>query len=79
MKSPALFAPAFFAGIALFLSVVFMMKDGGKGTRNVKALTFRVTICVILFVIVLIGIGTGKIVPSNSVYPPIPEQADQNN
>jgi len=69
----ALFA---LAGIALFFSVVFMMKDGGKGTRNVKALTFRVSICVIIFVILLIAIGTGKIIPSNSPFPPAAEQTE---
>ena len=65
------------AGVALFLSVVFMMKDGGKGTRNVKALTFRITICIILFIIVLIGMGTGKIVPSNTLIPKAQQQETQ--
>ncbi len=46
-----------------------MMKDGGKGTRNVKALTFRISICIVLFIIVLIGMGTGKIIPSNTLIP----------
>ena len=58
-------------GVALFLSVVFMMKDGGKGTRNVKALTVRISICIVMFIIILIGMGTGKIIPSNSLKPPV--------
>ncbi len=57
------------AGVALLMSVVYMMKDGGKGTRNVKALTFRISICVVLFIIILIGMGTGKIIPSNTLAP----------
>lgn len=56
-------------GVALLMSVVYMMKDGGKGTRNVKALTFRISICIVLFIIVLIGMGTGKIIPSNTLIP----------
>lgn len=70
----ALFA---LAGIALVLSVVFMMKDGGKGTRNVKALTFRISVCVILFVILMIAIGTGHLVPSNSPFPHVRNPAQQ--
>ena len=61
-------------GVALFLSVVFMMKDGGKGTRNVKALTVRISICVVLFIIILIGMATGKIVPSNTLKPAVQNQ-----
>ena len=56
-------------GVALTMSVIYMMKDGGKGTRNVKALTFRISICIVLFIIVLIGMGTGKIIPSNTLVP----------
>jgi len=62
-------------GVALFLSVVYMMKDGGKGTRNVKALTVRISICIVLFIIILIGIATGKIVPSNTLNIPAEKQA----
>ena len=65
------------AGVALLLSVVFMMKDGGKGTRNVKALTFRISICVVLFVVLLIGMGTGKIIPSNTLKPPVQKQTTE--
>lgn len=65
------------AGVALFLSVVFMMKDGGKGTRNVKALTFRIAICIVLFIIILIGMGTGKIIPSNTLAPKVQQQDTQ--
>ena len=54
-----------------------MMKDGGKGTRNVKALTIRITICIVLFIILLIGMGTGKIVPSNTLQPPAQNQTTE--
>lgn len=62
-------------GVALFLSVVYMMKDGGRGTRNVKALTVRISICILLFIIILIGMGTGKIIPSNTLNLPPQKQA----
>ena len=65
------------AGVALFFSVVFMMKDGGKGTRNVKALTVRISICIVLFIILLIGMGTGKIIPSNTLKIPAQQQNTQ--
>ena len=65
------------AGVALFMSVVFMMKDGGKGTRNVKALTIRISICIVLFIILLIGMGTGKIVPSNTLQPTAQKQSTE--
>ena len=66
------------AGIALLMSVIYMMKDGGQGTRNVKALTARVGICIVLFITLLIAIGTGKLVPSNSIKPlPTPTSEQQ--
>jgi len=65
------------AGIALFFSVIYMMKDGGKGSRNVKALTVRISVCVVLFIVILIGMGTGKIIPSNSIKPPVQQQTTE--
>jgi len=58
-------------------SVIYMMKDGGKGSRNVKALTVRISVCVVLFIVILIGMGTGKIIPSNSIKPPVQQQTTE--
>ena len=48
----------------------FMMKDRGKSDRTVKALTARISIWVLLFALIVGGIYTGWITPSNTV--PIP-------
>lgn len=49
----------------------FMMKDQGHGTRAVKALTWRIVIWVVLFVLLGIGIKTGIIQPHNSMQPQV--------
>ena len=48
----------------------YMYKDRGKGTRTVKALTFRISIWIVLFLLIVVGIYTGWITPSNTI--PIP-------
>ena len=48
----------------------YMFKDRGSGTRTVKALTARISIWVLLFALIVGGIYTGWITPSNTV--PIP-------
>ena len=65
------------AGIALFFSVIYMMKDGGKGTRNVKALTIRISVCIVLFIVIIIGMGSGNIIPSNSIKPQAQQQTTE--
>ena len=55
---------------SLFSAFYFMYKDRGKGTRMVKALTARVAIWAVLFAVIVGGIYTGWITPSNTI--PIP-------
>ncbi len=48
----------------------YMYKDRGKTERTVKALTARIAIWVVLFALIVGGIYTGLITPSNTI--PIP-------
>lgn len=48
----------------------YMLKDRGSGNRTVKALTARISIWILLFALIVGGIYTGWITPSNTV--PIP-------
>ncbi len=55
---------------SLFSGLFYLVKDRGQGTRTLKALTARISIWVLLFVLLCIGLYTGVITPSNSVRPP---------
>jgi hypothetical protein len=46
---------------SLFSALYFLVRDRGQGTRTVKALTVRVTLSVILFALLMLGIYTGLI------------------
>ena len=46
---------------SLFSALYFFVRDKGQGTRTVKALTVRVTLSVILFALLMLGIYTGVI------------------
>ena len=46
---------------SLFSALYFLVRDKGQGTRTVKALTVRVTLSVILFALLMLGIYTGVI------------------
>lgn len=46
-------------GVALF----GLVRDRGRGTRMVKALTFRIALSIGLFVLLMLGIAAGIIVP----------------
>lgn len=46
-------------GVALF----GLVRDKGKSTRMVKALTFRIALSIALFILLMIGIFAGVIVP----------------
>jgi len=52
----------------------FMMTDRGKGTRTVKALTARISIWIVLFLILVGGVYTGLITPSNTIRLPTSQQ-----
>jgi putative copper export protein len=49
--------------VSLFSGLAFMLKDQSASHRTVRALTIRIAISVILFLIVLAGMLTGVIVP----------------
>jgi len=46
---------------SLFSALYFLVRDKGQGTRAVKALTIRVTLSVILFALLMLGVYTGFI------------------
>jgi hypothetical protein len=46
---------------SLFSALYFLVRDKGQGTRTVKALTVRITLSVILFALLMLGIYTGLI------------------
>jgi uncharacterized membrane protein (DUF373 family) len=46
---------------SLFSALYFLVRDKGQGTRTVKALTVRVTLSLILFVLLMLGIYSGLI------------------
>ncbi len=55
--------------ISLFSGLFFLYKDRGQGTRTLKALTARISIWVVLFLVLCVGIYTGAITPTNSIQP----------
>ena len=55
---------------SLFSGLFYLVKDRGQGTRTLKALTARISIWVVLFALLCVGLYTGVIKPSNSVRPP---------
>ncbi len=56
--------------VSLFSGLYFLAKDQGRSNRTLKALTYRISIWVVLFAFLVLGIYTGFIKPSNSVRPP---------
>ena len=54
---------------SLAMGMVYMMKDKGQSDRAVKALTFRIGLSVMLFVLFMIGAATGLVTP-HGVLPP---------
>jgi hypothetical protein len=57
--------------ISLFSALYFMFTDRGKGTRTVKALSFRIGIWVFLLLFLALGTATGILKPINSIVPPV--------
>jgi len=45
--------------------LIFLIKDGGKSKRTVKALTWRIVISLALFLFLFIGFSLGLIQPHN--------------
>jgi len=48
---------------SLGMALVYMIKDGGTGTRTARALTLRIGVSIGLFVLLLILGATGVITP----------------
>lgn len=44
-------------------ALYFLVHDKGKGTRTVKALTWRIALSLTLFLLLLIGFATGILKP----------------
>lgn len=48
---------------SLGVALVRLIKDRGQTTRTVKALTLRIGISILLFVLLILGVITGLVVP----------------
>jgi len=46
---------------SLFSALYFLVRDKGQGERTVKALTVRITLSVVLFVLLMLGYYSGVI------------------
>jgi len=55
--------------ISLASGMVFLVKDKGQSERTAKALTVRISLSVLLFGLLMLGIFTGHIKP-HGIYPP---------
>ena len=49
--------------ISLASALVYMMKDKGSTKRSLNALTLRIVLSVVVFVLLIIGFATGLISP----------------
>ena len=52
---------------SLFSGLFFLMKDKGASERTVKALTVRVSMSVLLFILLMIGFATGLLQPHGAI------------
>jgi Trk-type K+ transport system membrane component len=50
---------------SLGFAIVFLVKDAGKTKRTVNALTVRISLSVVLFLLLLFGYWMGWLVPNN--------------
>jgi len=48
---------------SLFSGLFFLMKDKGTSERTVRALTVRVSLSVLLFILLMLGFATGLLQP----------------
>lgn len=48
---------------SLASAMFFLYKDGGRGTRTARALTWRISLSITLFVLLLVGFKLGIIPP----------------
>jgi len=52
---------------SLFSGLFYLMKDKGASERTVKALTVRVSLSVLLFILLMIGFATGLLQPHGAI------------
>jgi succinate dehydrogenase hydrophobic anchor subunit len=50
--------------VSLGSGLVFLLKDRSQSRRTVRALTVRITLSVIIFLIVVVALATGVITPN---------------
>lgn len=55
---------------SLALSLIFMVRDGGKGQRQVLALTLRIVLSLLLFGLLFAGYMGGFLQPHGLIPPP---------
>ena len=68
--------------VSLFSGLYFLAKDGNDSKRTLRALTWRISIWVVLFALLGIGVYGGWLTPSNSLTPEWAKQqqsAPENN
>jgi len=54
----------FLALLSLGIGLFGLLKGGNKNpNRTVKALTWRIGLCVLLFILLIVGVATGLIAP----------------
>ena len=52
---------------SLFSGLFYLVKDKGTSERTVRALTLRISLSVILFILLMIGYATGLLQPHGVV------------
>ena len=52
---------------SLGTALLQLVRDRGQSTRMVKALTFRIGLSILLFVLLMVGIFSGVVVPHGVV------------
>lgn len=55
--------------VSLFTGMYFLVKDQGRSNRTLKALTWRISIWIVLFALLAGGAYTGLLEPSVSIRP----------
>lgn len=61
---------------SLFMGMYYLVKDQGRTNRTLKALTWRISIWVVLFVLLAVGAYTGFLEPSVSIKPDWAKQTE---
>jgi hypothetical protein len=51
--------------------LIFLIKDQGRSPRTAKALTLRISLSLVLFLLLMLGYAAGLITP-HGIYPTVP-------